>query len=217
MEKLNSFSKHTKRFFSFFGGLFLFIVLIYGCGHQKPQINVYQYRFTQDSSNYRIRSITSPNKSESYNEVVGEKFLAVDYDQDGVLDAVVLGDVSLTDAQAIYDYGINGVSKENKLRVQNPGINCYSQEKNDFQFEIRSFEPVNAPPFNEFKITDTRPIVRHDVIVLLDQNADGILDAVLKGSASLDEFQSRYAEMISAGLQTGELVKVNGAILVKGK
>ena len=217
MEKLNSFSKQTKGILFFFWGAILFIVLIYGCAHQKPQISVYQYRFTLDNSNYRIRSITSQNKSESYNEVIGEKFMAVDYDQDGVLDAIVLGDVSLTDAQGIYDYGINGVSKENKLRVQNPGINCYSQEKNDFQFEIRSFEPVNAPPFNEFKITDTRPIVRHEVIVLLDENADGILDGVLKGSASLEEFQSRYAEMIKTGLQIGELVRVNGVILVKGK
>jgi hypothetical protein len=217
MEKPNSITNQKKRTLILLGRLFLFISMLYGCAHQKPQPSVSQYRFILDDETYRIRSITSADKSESYNEVIGEKFMAVDYDQDGVLEGVVLGDVNLTEAQKIYDYGLNGVTKENKLQVRNPGINRYAREKDDVQFEIRSFQPVNATPFNEFKITDTRPLVRPEVIVLLDQNADGILDEVLKGSVRPDEFQSQYAEMIKTGLQSGDLIKVNRTILVKEK
>ena len=215
MGKLNFINRPRES--RFILGFLLITFLLYGCATQKPQLSVSQYRFNLADETYRIRSISSKDKSESYNEVIGEKFIAVDYDQDGVIDTILLGEVSLNEAQKIYDYGINGVTKENKLRVLNPGIDRYLHEENDFQLEIRSFRPMNAPPFNELKITDNRPIVRPEVIILVDQNADGILDEVLKGSVALEKYQAQYGEMIASGLQKGELIKVNGTILVKEK
>lgn len=217
MEKTNFIIDPVKRISIFFGGLLLIVFMLYGCAAHKPQVRVSQYRFNLEDNTYRIRSISSKDKAESYNELIGVKFMAVDYDQDGIIDCILLGEASLDEAQKIYEYGINGVAKENKLQVLNPGINRYIQEKNDFQIEIRSFRPVNAQPFNEFKITDNRPIVRPEVIILVDQNADGILDEVLKGSVALEEYQPQYDEMISSGLQKGDLIKVNGTILVKEK
>ncbi|MDZ7319606.1 MAG: hypothetical protein ONB11_10650 [candidate division KSB1 bacterium] len=196
---------------------FLNGMLLVNCAHQKPQPTVSQYNFTLDNENYRIRSIISPVKSECYNEVIGQKFVAVDYDQDGVLDAVVMGDVALSEAQTIYQFGLSSLSRENKLKVRTPGRNSFAQEKDKFQLEIRSFRRLNAPPFNEFRVTDKRPLVGVEVVVLLDQNADGTLDEILMGSGSLEKFQSQYAEMIEAGLQSGELIKLNGAIVVKEK
>jgi hypothetical protein len=217
MEKLNSITNQRKRTLTFLGGLFLIALMLSECAHQKPQFNVSQYRFNFESQTYRIRSISSNDKSESYNELIGEKFVATDYDQDRIIDSILLGEVSLGEAQQIYDYGLNEVSKEKKLQVRNPSIDRYLHEKNDFQLEIRSFRPINAQPFNEFKITDNRPLVRPETIIIVDQNADGILDEVLKGSVSLEKAQSQYAEAIAAGLQKGELIKENGTILVKEK
>ncbi|HEX9972232.1 MAG TPA: hypothetical protein VGD14_09195 [bacterium] len=217
MERTNLISNQLKKTSTFWGAFFLIIFIICGCAAQKSQIRVSQYRFNLADETYRIRSISAKDKSESYNEVIGEKFIAADYDQDGVIDTIVLGEVSLNQAQKIYDYGINGVTKENKLRILNPGIDRYMHEKNDFQLEIRSFRPMNAQPFNEFKITDNRPIVRPEVIILVDQNADGILDEVLKGSVALEKYQPQYDEMIASGLEKGDLIKVNGMILVKEK
>jgi hypothetical protein len=217
MEKLNSITNQRKRTLTFLGGLFLIALMLSECAHQKPQFIVSQYRFNFESQTYRIRSISSNDKSESYNELIGEKFVATDYDQDRIIDSILLGEVSLGEAQQIYDYGLNEVSKEKKLQVRNPSIDRYLHEKNDFQLEIRSFRPTNAQPFNEFKITDNRPLVRPETIIIVDQNADGILDEVLKGSVSLEKAQSQYAEAIAAGLQKGELIKENGTILVKEK
>jgi hypothetical protein len=90
-------------------------------------------------------------------------------------------------------------------------------EKNDFQIEIRSFRPANAQPFNEFVITDNRPVACPETIVIVDHRADGTLDEVLKGTATPAEFQPQYAKAIEAGLQKGELLKVNQTILVKEK
>ena len=217
MEKSNLITNQLKRTSSFFGGLFLIILMLSGCAHQKSQLSVSQYRFNLADKTYRIRSISSVDKTQSYNELIGEKFMVADFDQDRVIDCVLLGEVSLSEAQEIYEYGLNEVSKEKKLQVRNPSIDRYLHEKNDLQLEIRSFRPTNAQPFNEFKITDTRPLVSPEIIIIVDQNADGTLDEVLKGTVTLEKFQSQYSEAIAAGLQKGDLVKVNGTILVKEK
>lgn len=195
----------------------LIAALFCGCAHQQPQLCVSQYHFKMDNDSYRIRSISSMTKTESCNELIGEKFMAVDYDQDGVLDCIILGEASLSQVQNIYDYGLNGVSKENKLRVQHPSINRFASQGDNHLFEIRSFQPFNTAPFNEFKITLTRALVHPEIDVFLDQDADGTLDEVLKGSTKIQNYQSKYEELVAAGLKKGELVKINGTILVKTK
>ncbi len=197
--------------------LVLATMALLNCAHQKQRPTVSQYRFTIDNEIYRIRSIVSEIKSQSYNEVIGENFLAVDYDQDGVLEAVVMGEVALSEAQKIYDHGLASLRKEDKLSVRAPNRKSFSKEKDKFQFEIQSFRPSDAPPFNEFKVMDKRSLVAVEVIVLLDENADGMLDKILRGSGSVEKYQSQYAEMIRAGLKSGELIELNGAIVVKEK
>ena len=217
MEKMNIIIDQLKQVSTLFLGFLLCIFLLYGCAHQKPEVTVSQFKFDFNNSTYRIRSISSADKTQSYNEIIGEKFMAADYDQDRVIDSILFGEVSLGQAQQVYEYGLNEVSKEKKLHVRNPNTNRYLHEKNDIQLEIRSFRPANGQPFNEFKITDNRPFVHPEITVIVDHNADGNLDEVLKGSVSLEKAQAKYEEAITAGLQKGELVKVNGMILVKEK
>jgi hypothetical protein len=209
--------KQWQREFRFYAGFLLSICLLYGCAHQQPQLSASQYKFTLKDENYRLRSISSTYRTESYNELVGENFLAADFDQDGILDRILLGEVSLAEAQRIYEYGLDRVTKENKLQVRIPSVNRYVHESNDFLVEIISFRPANAPPLNEFKIIDQRPSACPESVISVDQNADGTLDDVLKGLAALEKIQTQYAEAIKAGLQKGALVKTNGAILVKEK
>lgn len=96
-------------------------------------------------------------------------------------------------------------------------MHSYLHEQDKLRLEIRSFRPFDAPPFNEFRVVDTRARVYLEVVVLLDENADGILDGFLKGGGSLEKFQSQYAKVIQAGLQKGVLIEVDGKILVREK
>lgn len=208
----------VKRVFSFFLGSLLSIFMLYGCASQKPQLNASMYRFTYDNAEaYRIRSISSEDTSASYNELIGQNVLAVDFDQDRILDYIVLGEMSLSEAQKVYEHGISNLAKENKLRVRTPDIFRYIHASNGLQIEIISFRPANAPPFNEFKIIDKRPVVCPEPIIVLDKNADGTLDETLKGPAAPQDVQSQYLEAIGAGLLKNTLVKVDGAILVREK
>ncbi|MBN2010565.1 hypothetical protein JW960_14560 [candidate division KSB1 bacterium] len=159
----------------------LFIIVIYGCAHQRPpRETATQYRFVYQDATYRIRSITAPNNSSSYNELIGENFMAADYDQDQVIDLIVLGDVPLNEAQQIYEFGLNEVKQDNKLQEQMPSVNRYFLEKMDYYMEIRSFRPYNSRPFNEFKILKSRRTDDSDISVFADNNADGIIDDILK-------------------------------------
>lgn len=198
-------------------GLLLGLVLPMNCAHQPPPPAAAQYRFTMADKIYRIRSIRSPEKSQSYNELIGEKFLAVDYDQDGVLDAVVLGDVTLAEAQQVYDFGLNAVQQEHKLEVRNPTINGFILDQDNFRLEIRTFRPPGAAPFNQFKIIDNRQVVQIEMQVFIDRNADGVLDEGLKGVVIAEKHQALYTQMIQRGLALGQLLKMNGMILVKEK
>lgn len=200
-----------------FTGTLLSIFMFCGCANQKSQIHASQYRFNYEGEAYRIRSISAEDKTEFYNELVGANFLAVDFDQDRVIDRIMLGEASLNAAQKIYDYGLDQLTRENRLQLRLPVVQRYVHEGCDTHREIISFRPANAPPFNEFKIVDKRQMVSPDLIVVVDQNADGKLDEVLKGTIKLEDAQSQYAEAIEAGLQRGELIKVNHTILVKEK
>lgn len=215
MEKTNFSINHLKS--AIFAGALLSILALSGCANQKPQLRASQYRFSYNDEVYRLRSISSENTTEFYNELVGTNFVAVDFDQDRILDRILLGEVSLTEAQKIYEHGLEKLAKENKLEVRVPRVNRYVHEKNDFQIEIRSFRPANAQPFNEFVITDNRPVACPQTVIIVDHHADGTLDETLKGSATPAEFQAQYARALEAGLQKGALIKANQAILVKEK
>ncbi len=188
-----------------------------GCATQKPLLRASQYRFNYNEEAYRIRSISSQDRSESYNELIGKDFLAADFDQDRIIDCIVLGEAKLSEVQKIYEYGLDRVTQENKLQVRNPDISRYLHENNGLQIEMRSFRPADARPFNEFRIIDKRQMVSPQAVVLVDRNADGTLDEILKGEMSLESAQTHYTEVIETGLLKGELVRANGTVLVKEK
>lgn len=194
--------------------IFLGVFLLYGCaGSRKPKHRVAAYSFNFEGKAYRILSGSPGGKEAPYNQLVGKDFVAVDFAQDRIIDQVIVGDVSRIEAQKIYDYGINMAAKENKLRERLPVAARFIEETSDFYYEIISFQVGETHPFNQFKITS-----RHQAypqIVSVDREADGTLDEVLKDMATLEELQPQYSLAIKAGLQKGELIRVDNMIIVK--
>lgn len=216
MEKSNLGLCGLKRGAVLLLGFLLVPFMFVNCAHQQQPLTAAMYRFSLDGENYRIRSITSADNQESYNEIIGPKFFAVDIDQDRIIDRIVLGDGTIKDAQRVYEKGLEMLDRENKLQERLAEVFRYVSEKADQFLEITSFYPVNASPFNEFKITDKRHLMAQP-IAILDHKADGKLDEVLKGDVTLEQAQSQYAELIREGLEKNKLVQVDGTILVKRK
>lgn len=192
----------------------LLTLLLTGCATVTPGVKIYQYQFELDDETYRIRSIDSADDKLASNELIGSSFLAVDYDQDGVLDQVTVGDKDLHEVQQIYEHGINDLSRKNKIQERNPQNHRFIVESQGFLLEIRSFRPENAPPFNEFKIHQRYVKQNPVVAVAIDQNADGMLDQRIKGTQRLEEIQAQYSMAIDAGLRQEALGKTDSQILV---
>jgi hypothetical protein len=178
---------------------------------------VTQHKFTFEGEAYRIRSISSEAPGVSCNELIGKNVLAVDFDKDRIIDRIVLGDLALSEAQKIYEYGLDMLAQNKKLQQQSQEITGYVYETFDFYYEIRSFQPANTDPFNEFKLSGKRQAERSEVSIVVDHLADGTLDEVLKGKIELEQAQSRYSEMIRLGLKKGNLIQSENTIVVKSK
>lgn len=204
-----------------FSGILFCIFMSYCCAHRKPDLkpdlSAAFYYFDYNGENYRIRSISSTDKALSFNELIGEKILAKDYDQDRFIDEITLGDMSLSEAQKIYEYALTMLTMENKLHEVTLKINRYQHVNSEYNYEIKSFRPNNAHPFNEFKLINNRQLVNPQIIISIDKNANGTLDEIVKGTISLEKIQTKYSDVIKTGLKKNELIEVDNMIFVKEK
>jgi len=66
---------------------------------------------------FRIRSVNCEIEGDCYNELIGEAFLAVDYNQDRIIDRILMGEADLHLAQSIYEHGLTMLAQENRLEV----------------------------------------------------------------------------------------------------
>ena len=197
-------------------GIFLIMsVLLNSCASNKPELIISHYNYEFDNQKYYIRSISSEQQGECFNQLIGKDFTAVDFNQDQIIDRIVRGDIQLDEAQKIYDYGLQKLSRENKLKVHLTRVSQYIWEEPCCHYEIKSFRNENSNPFNQFILIDNRNSVSPNTMVGVDQNADGILDILVKGSTTLDQLQPKYESIIKKGLETHKINKVNGTILVK--
>ena len=199
--------------------MFLAVILIYSCmfyncAGRKPNLRVAFYSFEYNDENYRIHSVSSKNDSLFFNELIADKFTAKDYDQDGFIDEIILGKVAMSEAQKIYEYALTTLTMQNKLREVSYRLNVYKHSNSEYNYEIKSFRPGNAEPFNEFKIINN---LNPNIIIGIDQQADGILDGIVKGTISLEKIQILYSDVIKIGLKNNELIEIDNMILVNKK
>lgn len=207
--------KAMKRTTTFLGIISINLMILLSCASTKQKLIISHYSFDLDNQTYRIRSLISENQQECFNELIAKNYLAVDFNQDGIIDRIAMGDVELAEAQKIYDYGLDQLSKEHKLKEQVTQVSQYIQEEPCCRYEIKSFRIINSNPFNQFILTENRNTVSPQITVGVDQNADGTLDILVKGSTSLEDLQPKYQSMIKKGLEVNEMLKSNGTILVK--
>ncbi len=182
----------------------------------SSELRVSQFEFIYNNQNYIVRSAYCPGNPESSNQLIGDNFLAVDMNQDRVIDKITSGDISFAEAQEIYDYCLNLLERENKLGEVNRENKKYTLSELDYNYDIKTFYPKINSPFNEFTITDKRGgRDYHIVSILLDEKADGLLDELLKGGVLINEAQVDYDRVLLKGLKSKGLKKVNGSIFIK--
>ena len=188
-----------------------FMLIFASCAGTNPEIRISSYTFGYLDQKFRIRSVNCETGATCYNELIGTEFLAVDYDQDGIIDQVRMGGTDLAKAQKVYEYGLQLLASEGKLSEQRSSVSSYKITDSGAVYEIKSFNLEKSEVFNEFVLYENQI----SAIVAIDKNADGRLDSVIKGTAGLDFLQEKYDMVIETGLAAGGLLRKDGMVFVK--
>jgi hypothetical protein len=190
------------------------IISLSGC--YTSELKVSEFEFNYNNDNYIIRSAYCPDNPESCNQLIGADFIAVDMNQDRIIDDIIKGDITLSEAQEIYDYSLDILSKQGKINEINRESKKYLSEEDDYGLEMISFFPKSKSPFNEFKVIEQKnQFFNTREYIFVDNNADGNLDQLLKGSMKIKEAQKYYSILIKKGLENNNLIKTDEFIVVK--
>lgn len=187
--------------------------LLLSCTSLQRTSSASYFRFSMDDEIYKIRSVNSVETDDSYNELIGKNFVALDFDRDRIIDFIAMGESSLSEAQKIYEYGLNILILENKVSVVDKKLVAFFYYNTEYDYQIISFHPEGSNPFNEFKIIKKSEL-SVEPVVLVDQNANGYLDEILKGTNTINHFQERYTFVLNEGLLLNKLKKDGDRILV---
>ena len=188
-------------------------LFIINCSPSGLQVSEFKFRY--NNNDYIIRSAYCPGNPNSCNHLIGEEFIAVDMNQDRIIDRIDRGEISMGEAQEIYDYSLDLLAKQNKLSEIKNREDKFIIDNRNYKFEIKSFFPQLGEPFNEFIVTNKKDEWNYKVSVILDNKADGKLDQILKGKISIEQAQKHYDYVLSEGLKDNRLKEINGSIVTK--
>lgn len=194
---------------------FGFLLIFINTGCVSSELRISEFKFNYNNENYRVISAYCPNNPESCNQLISDRFVAVDLNQDRIIDKISIGDVTLSEAQEIYNYCLKLLANQNKLQQINKNYDSFIYSDDGYDYEVKSFYTQMGNQFNEFSITK-RPILSDENIsVFVDKGANGKIDEIIKGIISIEKAQLKYKSTIQKGLSLGKLYKLNDQIVVK--
>ena len=196
-------------------GFLIGLLLLCVCARRGNVIEIGGYAFQYQGKEYRIQSVT-PTHSEGYNILSLREgdtlvFKAIDKEQDGRLDEVLIGNLSLKEAERIYNEGIAEGERLGYIRKR-----TFAREyryKDDFRnYILATYVLVSGEIYNKLFITD-RSTFRAQAEVV-DSDADGRLDDIIEGTESLGTYQKMYEYVLENGSKVNRIRKENGKWIV---
>lgn len=194
----------------------LFITGFVACSSSQKLAVKSIFPFQYQGEEYEIISINNP-AGEGLNTLIQyENDSTVvrvnDRNQDGFLDMVVMGDITLEEANTIYTFGINEAIKQGKYK-QSSSTNRYKYETDDGHFIIQTFDINNKEVYNEFTIYNDKGNIQ---AIFLDVDANGKLDSLKHGKnqLNLEEAQNYYSKVIQSGIEKDKIRLTAGKTIV---
>lgn len=197
-------------------GVILWIMILFiGCSFSNyPEYdNVFSFEY--EGENYQIlgRNTEYGRGSNLLIQRKGEtiQLRAHDYNQDGSIDEILKGGLSLDEANEIYREGIIKALEKGSLDQQ-LYTRTYELEENEITYIIQTLENSDGTFLNRFLIYDTK---EGEDSILLDTNVDGSLDQVYKGEGKVEDYQEEYTRVLQQGIEEGKIIEEDGAYLVE--
>ena len=191
------------------------VLALTSCAARRPVVEVGGYYFDYEGRTYRIESV-NPASKVGYNvlalrEEGQDRVIGLDYDQDGILDGVVEGMITLPRAIEIYTAGIEEGERRGVVRSR---IQTYEYRViiNNFTYVLVTYKLALGDGFN--RLTILTEYFAPEEAVLLDLGADGGLDTIEKGTRELEHYQSLYDQVLDHGRRYGRIELIDGMYLV---
>ena len=163
-------------------------------------------KFYSGGNEYSIMSFSHEDVT-GYNILVREEndkiiIKSIDKQQDGELDEVLVGDLTLADARKIYADGLVAAKEMGMLKEKN-FERFYNFSDKIYNYEIRSYILVQGDNYNLFAAKEKG---FNNVIIIIDEKADGLLDKFQQGSGDIIKFQALYEEVLKQGIVSKRVV-----------
>lgn len=184
--------------------LFLFLLtlaFLNSCSSTEPRTENSKFEFEHEGETYEIVGLVSADGG-STNDLVLRKdrelvFWARDFNQDGIINQVVSGDISLEKANEIYEAGIRIAEEQGKYeKKQHPRTYHYGDE--DYLYSVITVLGRINSNYNVFIIFNIKSDVE---IKLTDSNMDGTLDDGSVESEVLRQWQQTYKKILEQGVK----------------
>lgn len=193
-----------------------FLFFISSCASNKDLAKKSVFTFTENGDHYQIVCVnTKSGEGTNYLAKVDNKgqqlTLARDLDQDGSIDMILKGDQSISEANMIYNLGIDK-AKELGNYAERVSLRTFEHIDNYVLYTIKTYLIDEENASNLFLISDN---TLEEEYIFMDTNADGILDSVEKGVMNLNLANDYYTKIIKVGLDSKKIYLRNNIYIVK--
>ncbi len=191
-------------------------ILLIGCATtQYKKLEIGGYTFYYEGKTYQIESMT-PKTSEGYNYLtqrVGNQMVmrAIDKEQDGVLDQILTGEITIEEANQIYSMGIAMGQTKGKVKGRN-FTRSYTTSDILHNYTLKTYILAVGEIYNQFSVEKKETAEENAVWV--DDGADGSLNTLQKGQNDIERFQIMYKRILDQGMARGKIVQTNGTFQV---
>lgn len=173
------------------------------------------FPFEYENESYQIVSISSPS-GDGMNILLKIQddtsvFRILDQDQDGLLDVVQHGDISLDEANQIYMVGISEAQNAGKIRERDRE-RLFQYSEDHYYFRVQTFGLYSDVYYNRFVVGNVRLGIEES---FLDVNADGVLDQAEFANQSHKDVQPYYHKVLQKGLEKDRIIISNDKYVVK--
>lgn len=192
--------------------IFLIVIFLIGCAAQN-KMRYGMFDFTYGGKDYQIESYTPSNGSGNNFLVLkdGKKIIlkAIDKEQNGYIDKILVGDISLSEAREIYTHGLQKCSLSGNMETKT-FKKSFSNEDIRNRYFVVTYSMNSNEVYNKFTVIKKIYMDINNELIFIDNFADGTLNEVIKGSANIDDYQDIYKNILEKGIKFGGINKVEG-------
>src|SRR6056297_1960228 len=181
----------------------LFVVM--GCASSEPRSESSKFEFQFEEKTYEIIGFTSSD-GESLNDLVLRDdreivFWARDDNQDGAMDRVMRGEISLERANEIYRAGIRLADEQGKYQ-QKPHPRTFEFVEDQYIYTLVSVVGDSEDSYNLFAVYNVETKVE---VKMRDSNRNGQLDEDQFEHEEYIQWQRLYELALEKGLDEGRI------------